>query len=71
MNQINVFLANNYIWFIIADVFVFFALIGYLKDPKNKFKPKKLETIKFHDINEDSIEELKLDSGNDKEVEKL
>ena len=63
MTQINIFLANNYAWFIIADIFVIFALIGYLQDPKNRNRaPKKMETIKFVDKN-DVVEELNVQLG--------
>ena len=58
MKEFSAFLANNYIWFIIADIFVLFVLFWYLKDPDNKIRrKKKLETIKFVDKN-DIVEEL-------------
>ena len=67
MKELSTFLANNYVWFIIIDVFLIFALIGYLKDPNNTIRRKKLETIKFVD-NNDIVEELdiKIDDKDNK-----
>lgn len=64
MTEISIFLAGNYVWFIIADIFVLFALIGYMRDPNNKIKrKKKLETIKFEDKN-NVVEELIMQDDN-------
>lgn len=64
MTEISIFLAGHYVWFIIADIFVLFALIGYMRDPNNKIKrKKKLETIKFEDKN-NVVEELIMQDDN-------
>ena len=63
MNEISVFLANNYIWFIIIDAFLLFALIGYFFESKTKKKDIEkteiLDTIKYEDKPEENVEELK------------
>lgn len=62
MNDISIFLANNYMWFIIIDILLVFALIGYLFDSKRRQKEIEkteiLDTIKYNDAPE-TIEELK------------
>ena len=66
MNEISIFLANNYIWFIIVDVFLLFALIGYLvSSKKNKTmsgETEVLDTIKYEEPT-DNIDELTMQMG--------
>lgn len=66
MNEISIFLANNYIWFIIIVVLLLFALVGYFFEAKNKSKEIEkteiLDTIKY----DDNVEELNVQT-NDKE----
>ena len=67
LKEISIFLANNYIWFVLVDVFVLFALIGYLmekKRKKNKIgETEVLETIKFDDNTDNVVEELNIQLG--------
>lgn len=66
MKEISIFLANNYIWFAIVDIFILFGLIGYLLDKKKKkekqYETEILETIKFGN-NEEIVEELNMQLG--------
>ena len=66
LEQISIFLANNYIWFIIGAVLFLFALIGYIFDAKKKKtiaeKTEVLETIKLDD-NAETLEDLKEQMG--------
>lgn len=67
MKEISIFLANNYVWFIIIDVLLLFALIGFLIDNKKKEKVSSetevLDTIKFEENPKDTIEELTTQLG--------
>ena len=66
MNEISIFLANNYIWFVIVDVLLIFALIGYLVENKkkvNKNETEVLETIKFEENPDETIEQLTTQMG--------
>lgn len=63
MNDINIFLANNYIWFAYFSLFILFVLIIYVivyKIRHRKVKPEDLETIK---INDNKVEELIIDNN--------
>ena len=66
MNEISIFLANNYVWFIVVDVLLVFALIGYFIDAKNKKtvdeKTEIHDTIKYEEPI-DNIEELTMQMG--------
>ena len=66
MKEISIFLANNYIWFIIVDILLLFALIGYLFDNKKKKvsnETEVLETIKFGDSPEETLEVITTQLG--------
>ena len=67
MNEMSKFLADNYVWFIVLDVLLLFALIGYFVDSKNKKKKadetEVLETIKIDDV--DNLKNKIGDKGND------
>ena len=53
MESILDFLANNYIWFLIAAIVLAFALIGFIIDSKRKEKKKKTEDgiVNGNDLN--------------------
>ena len=60
MEQVGQFLANNYIWFLIATLILVLALIGYLSENKKK---------KEADPKEEKKEEKKVED--EKTIEKL
>jgi preprotein translocase subunit SecF len=61
MSDISVFLANNYIWFLVGGIVLIFALIGYIVDSKNiQFeKPKTIKADVKDSKHEDDVEQLK------------
>ena len=67
MKEISEFLANNYIWFVILDIFVLFGLIGYFVDKKKRnkkvYETEVLETINVDNDKEDIVEELNVQLG--------
>jgi p-aminobenzoyl-glutamate transporter AbgT len=58
MENLGTFLANNYLWFLIAGVVLILALIGYIVDSKN-IKPVKLATMKVDNKDDAAVEEVK------------
>lgn len=66
MSDISAFLANNYIWFLVAGIILIFALIGYIVDSKNivQEKPKTMK------IDSDTIKEEVKDIPVSKPIEK-
>ena len=60
MNDISIFLANNYIWFLYADVFMIFVLLIYILIYKLKHRTLKKEVLETIKINDDSVEQLDL-----------
>ena len=64
MNEISVFLANNYIWFVIIDVFVLFGLIGYIYENKKKNNSDNTEVLDTLKMDKDNtVEELEVQLG--------
>jgi len=64
MNDFSLFLANNYMWFVIVDIMLLFALIGYLYENKKKKNNKLSETEVLDTINNNgTVEELSVQLG--------
>ncbi|MBR1416788.1 MAG: hypothetical protein IJ572_03110 [Bacilli bacterium] len=65
MEGFQIFLANNYIWFIVLDIVLLLAIVGYKTDMKNKQQLEKTENLETFKVNseEDELEQLKAKMG--------
>ena len=83
METIVIFLADNYIWFLVITLILIFALIGYLVDTKkderftkgfsldseliHKMEVAKVANVSLNDMVEDSSKKI---MGTEKEMSK-
>lgn len=65
MEEIKIFLANNYIWFMIASGVLLVALIGCLIDLKRKKNSQNTEVLETLTLNEE-VEQLDTPSKEEK-----
>ena len=70
MEEFKMFLANNYLWFLLASIILLIALIGCLIDYNKKKKyAEKTEVLETFSV-EENVEQLDMPNQND-QVETL